>query len=278
MNRAFQVLAALLLILGLGVASSDSADASHSWGGYHWARTSNPFTLKLGSNLSSAWSPYLVTTSSDWSQSDVLDTTVVPGGTNPRTCRPTAGRVEVCNASYGNTGWLGVAQIWVSGSHITQGTVRVNDTYFNTSTYNKPAWRNFVMCQEVGHTLGLDHQDTNFYNANLGSCMDYTNDPDGTLKGQLDNEHPNQDDFYELDCIYATAPVLNSHCQSDGHTDTFTTVGQSTLPRAGAQGNANLEDPSEWGRLVAVSKDGRIAKYERDFGGGNKVVTFVIRA
>lgn len=22
--------------------------ANHSWGGYHWARTSNPFTLKVG--------------------------------------------------------------------------------------------------------------------------------------------------------------------------------------------------------------------------------------
>ena len=27
--------------------------ANHSWGGYHWARTSNPFTLEVGNNLSS---------------------------------------------------------------------------------------------------------------------------------------------------------------------------------------------------------------------------------
>jgi hypothetical protein len=40
----------------------------------------------------------------------------------------------------------------------------VNDTYFNTPKYDTSAWRNLVMCQEVGHTLGLDHQDEDFDN------------------------------------------------------------------------------------------------------------------
>ncbi len=35
------------------------------------------------------------------------------------------------------------------------------------------------MCQEIGHDFGLDHQDENFNNPNLGTCMDYTNDPLG---------------------------------------------------------------------------------------------------
>ena len=55
----------------------------------------------------------------------------------------------------------------------------MNDSYFNTAKYNTPAWRRLVMCQEVTHDFGLDHQDEIFNNANLGSCMDYTNDPDG---------------------------------------------------------------------------------------------------
>jgi hypothetical protein len=29
--------------------------ADHSWGNYHWARTSNPFTLQTGDNLDSKW-------------------------------------------------------------------------------------------------------------------------------------------------------------------------------------------------------------------------------
>ena len=69
--------------------------------------------------------------------------------------------------------------------------MKLNDTYFNTSTYNTEAWRNLVSCQEVGHTFGLDHQDENFNNPNLGTCMDYTNDPSS-------NQHPNQHDYDHL--------------------------------------------------------------------------------
>jgi hypothetical protein len=167
----------LLAVAFAAVALQISPSANHSWNGYHWARTANPFTVSLGNNVTSAWNPFLSIASADWSQSSVLNTTIAAGGTRPRNCKATSGRVEVCNAGYGFTGWLGVAQIWVSGSHITQGTVKMNDSYFNTATYNTPSWRQFVMCQEVGHTFGLDHQDENFDNLNLGTCMDYTNDP-----------------------------------------------------------------------------------------------------
>src|SRR3989338_7937410 len=206
----FNALVAATALVSLGAVAS-IAYADHSWGGYHWARSANPFTLKLGDNVST-WDSYLGTTSSDWSVSTVLDTEVVPGNTNalkgkntPRNCVPTNGRVEVCNSTYGKNGWLGVAQIWVSGGHITQGTVKVNDTYFNTAKYNTPAWKNLVMCQEVGHTLGLDHQNETYDTPNLGTCMDYTNDPDGTLSNpyQLSNEHPNAHDYSQLETIYA---------------------------------------------------------------------------
>src|SRR5262245_21978142 len=80
----------LMVILAVSIFAAFTfvASANHSWNGYHWARTSNPFTLKLGDNVSSAWDPILATTSSDWSQSTVLNTTIVAGGTSPRSCRP----------------------------------------------------------------------------------------------------------------------------------------------------------------------------------------------
>ena len=229
------------------------ASANHSWGGYHWARTANPFSLKLGDNVSGTWDSFLATTSSDWSQSTVLDTTIVAGSTKSRICKPTTGRVEVCNTSYGNTGWLGVASISVTGgTHITKGTVKVNDTYFDTPTYNSTAWRNLVMCQEVGHTLGLDHQDTNFNNANLNTCMDYTNDPST-------NQHPNAHDDDELGIIYA-------------HLDSTTTVGVA------APGGSSSADAAAWGQLVRTSEGGRLSTFLLDLGNGELVVTFVIWA
>src|SRR5215212_1096853 len=163
---------------------------NHSWGDYHWARTANPFTLNLGDNVTSTWDPYLTTSSSetDWSQSTVLDTTVVPGTSSAKRCPAKDGRVEVCNSTYGKNGWLGIASIWGKGSHITKGTTKLNDSYFKTTKYNTPAWRSLVMCQEVGHTFGLGHQDENFSNENLNTCMDYTNLPDS-------NQHPNQGDY-----------------------------------------------------------------------------------
>src|SRR5215216_8095052 len=98
------IVSALAALLAL-VAFSPPAQANHSWNGFHWARTSNPFTLKLGDNVSSTWDSYLGTTSADWSKSTVLDTTIVGGRTSSATCSPTSGRVEVCNAAYGQNGW-----------------------------------------------------------------------------------------------------------------------------------------------------------------------------
>jgi hypothetical protein len=262
MLRALRVRSALVaLIVFVGTVIYPSAD--HSWGSYHWARTSNPFTLLTGDNVSSDWDSYLDEAISDWSASDVLDLEKTDGGTRPRNCRPTSGRIEVCNAKYGNNGWLGIAQIWISGSHITQGVAKMNDTYFNTSTYNTPAWRRLVMCQEVAHDFGLDHQDEEFDNRNLGSCMDYTSNPDGPPS----NEHPNAHDFAQLETIYA-------------HVDSTSTVGSSSLPRSmpPAMGQIDLETPNQWGRLVRQSRNRRVSVFEADFGGGHKVLTHVFWA
>ena len=272
-KKLLVILVATVVLVATGAFVS-IAYANHSWGAYHWARTSNPFTLNLGKNLSGLWPAHLGTASTEWSVSEVLDTTVVPGNTNaakgkntPKNCVPTSGRVEVCNSKYGKNGWLGVAQIWVLGNHITQSTVKVNDTYFNTARYNTPAWRQFVMCQEVGHTFGLDHQDENFSNGNLGTCMDYTNDPSGTLYNQLSNERPNQHDYAQLETIYA-------------HLETaFTSVfGKKSPAPASVDNDIDTSNPSEWGKVTRKSSDGRSSLHERDLGKGQKLFTFVIWA
>ena len=249
MSRRFAVaLAAVVLTASVFAAT---AAANHSWGGYHWARTANPFTLKLGDNVSATWDSYLATTSSDWSKSSVLDTIVVDGQSKGN-CRATSGRVEVCNKAYGNNGWLGVATIWITGgTHITQGTTKVNDTYFNTATYNTPEWRNLVMCQEVGHTLGLDHQDENFNNGNLGTCMDYTNNPSS-------NQHPNQHDYDQLAAIYA-------------HLDSFSTI-DAAMPVSQAA--------SEHAAPIAVERSDRLSSstIAETFADGSKRITHILWA
>ena len=251
------------LALGVAFAMATLATgyASHSWGGYHWARTSNPANIPTGDNVDSNWDAYLNEAIADWNQSSKIQLNKVAGGTRPKNCRATAGRIEACNARYGNNGWLGIAQIWINGLHITQATTKVNDTYFNTAQYNTPPWRRLVMCQEIAHDFGLDHQDENFNNANLGSCMDYTSDPDGPPS----NEHPNAHDYDQLDSIYA-------------HLDSAMTAGQATTGNAPAMDQMDFEGPGQWGRLVRSTNGGRTELYELDFGRGRKVFTHVIWA
>jgi len=261
MNRTLNIRVGLV-VLTIGIAlNAGRLSANHSWGSYHWARTANPFTLAVGDNVSGAWDSYLVEAINDWSTSTVLNLVKVPGGTRPRTCKATTGRIEVCNDTYGNNGWLGIARITVSGSHITSGTTKVNDSYFNTSTYNTPAWRRLVMCQEVGHDFGLAHQDENFSNQNLGSCMDYSSDPDGGGAFGPSNEHPNTHDFNQLLSIY-------------NHVDTTTTVGSF----AAVSGQDAENEPDNWGRLVSGSRNGRVQTYELDLGRGRRVITHVFWA
>ena len=258
------------IVLSLGVLAS-IAVADHSWGGYHWGRTANPFTLELGDNVSAAWDSYLATTSGDWSVSSALDTVIKAGKTKPRTCKATNGRVEVCSAKYGFNGWLGIAQIWISGTHITKGAVKVNDSYFNTSTYNKPEWRNLVMCQEVGHTLGLGHQDETFDNPNLGTCMDYTNDPST-------NQHPNQHDYDQLGAIYAHLDSINTVLSSSGAT-LGTSINGNEKGRPDSIGeDTDLNNPSAWGQAMRKDSRGNNSLYARDLGHGERLFTFVIWA
>jgi hypothetical protein len=153
-----------------------------------------------------------------------------------------SGQIEICNQKYGFNGWLGIAGISISGNHITKGYTKLNDSYYETSTYNTPAWRQFVVCQELGHDFGLDHQDENFENPNLGSCMDYTNDPST-------NQHPNQHDYDQLEAIYA-------------HLDSFTTITgmidmmtkDATRPRSDVD---ILHDAGQWGAPIAFDGAGR---------------------
>ena len=270
-KMALKLLASASLLGLPAVLMAVPASASHSWNNYHWARTANPFALQLYKNTSLAWSSsrYVEQAASDWSAvppttlttppGQVLTATVGSAGTqDPRKCPPTNGKVQVCSYNYGYRGWLGVAQIWLSGSHITQGTVKLNDSYFSLSTYDTPAWRHLVACQEIGHTFGLDHQDVINTNPNLGTCMDYTKDPAGAGSlGPLSNEHPNQHDYDELAIIY-------------NHGDSTTTVSLTVV--------ALGQPADDWGRAVRFTKSGKGRIFVKDLGGNQQVVTFVLWA
>ena len=216
--------------------------ADHSWSKYKWKPSSIPFDLNLGDNVNSDWDGHLLDASTDWTASTVLDTTVITGSTDPLSCNPEAGNIQVCNAEYGDNGWLGLAQIYGRGTTITAGVAKLNDTYYNTAYYNTSAWRQMVMCQEVAHTFGLDHQDETFDNVNLGSCMDYTDDPDGTIDNELTNVSPNLHDYDQLVSIYG-----DSKGGKGGTDDGGCNPKSPKCNSASALGNSALGH-AQWGR------------------------------
>jgi len=270
MNKYISSVSAVILAIS---AITGVVYADHAWGKYHWnISTAQSVTspLALGDNLNTAsWKASLSDASMDWNVS-VLKNQIVAGASNAN-CDPTLGRVEVCNNAYGDNGWLGIAQVWAyrgRESHIAQAVVKLNDTYFNLPEYNTAPWKNFVMCQEVGHVFGLDHQDENFSNTNLGTCMDYTSDPDGTLLGQLNNEHPNQHDYDMMASIYAH---LNGTGGGGGK-------GGGKGKPADIGIHAALNDPAQWGQAVAKDAQGRDSQFVRNLGNGIEVVTHVFWA
>ena len=239
-SKAFglgRLLSVAALSAALLATSAAPAAADHSWGGYHWARTGNPFVLGLDNNLTTAnWRAIGASVSSDWSQSSVLDAPLSAPKTDNKRCKASSGRVEVCNGKYGYNGWLGVAQVWLSGGHIAQATTKVNDSYLNGSGYDN-ADRQHVLCQEVGHDFGLDHQDES--GADLNTCMDYAND--------LNNPRPNAHDYEQLELIY------------NSHADASSSIAAATST-SGAKG-----------RLKRVEDD----LFVEDLGKGKKRVVFV---
>ena len=262
------------LISGAALAAGPAL-ATHSWGSYHWARTSNPFTLKVVDGVSGQWDSYLNEAISDWSASSVLDLTKEPGaGVNAKKCSAIAGKILACNAAYGQRGWLGIASIWANGSHITQATTKLNDTYFASATYNKPEWRRLVTCQEIAHDFGLDHQDENFSNANLGSCMDYTNNP----LGPPSNEHPNKHDFDQLEAIYGHLDSSTTIASALAATDFGVRTPGGRAPAGPVADNESGDSPAEWGRAIHYDGLGRPDVFVKDLGAGHKKITHVFWA
>lgn len=273
-----KLLIRVALISGAALIALTPAVANHSWGGYHWAGNGQNLAIKVNTATSSQWNSSVGTAISDWDQSTELTLTRATSSAGTKKCNPIAGQILVCNDSYGQRGWLGIASIWLTSGHISQATTKLNDSYFNQAFYNTAGWRALVACQEIGHDFGLDHQDEGFNNVNLGTCMDYTNAPDGGAVGGFNygpaNRRPNAHDYSMLNTVY-------NH--NDGSTTAAAStnfgirqVGKAAPPPLSSEGSG--DSPAEWGRAIHKDGKGRPDVFVKDLGGGHKVVTHVFWA
>lgn len=212
------------VVFGVGaVFAASVATASHTWNNYHWARTTSSFTLQVIDSNSSSWDDELARALSQWSQSSKLDMRVTSyddSATTRQRCPAVLGKVRSCNYSYGQNGWLGLASINLdSGGHISQGTSKMNDSYSSSFSSQNERWH--VMCQELGHTLGLGH--TSEDGSSQNTCMDYSQSSTSVS--------PNSHDYNQLASQYGHTDSYNSYSTSSAMTASSASAAAATDAR-----------------------------------------------
>ena len=238
--------------------------ADHSWSDYHWARTSPSFDLIIINSTTSDWDGFVSQAITDWSASASLnmieDTNGSTANKTRRRCRGASGQVRICNLAYGDTGWLGIAGISLDvNGHIITGYTKLNDSYFNDPFYDAN-WMQSVTCQELGHNLGLDHQDEDFNNISLFTCMDYQNPP---------FPNPNAHDYEQLDLIYEHLDSYNSY---DDGSDTGD-GGTCNAPPGKGCNKAGANNDVGWG--MSIGRRGNAETFIRIDRNGVRHLTHV---
>lgn len=168
-----------------------------------WNNGGHGLKLQQVNALDSRWEPYFYQAVSDWDNGnpDCLDLST--SKTTPDSqCEPIDGKSKVCNGDYGNTQWRGINQALVQNGYIVASTSKMNDYYVTKGSSNLANEMQYTMCHEMGHSFGLPHWDENFFNKDLGTCMDYTIHP-GV------NKQPNKSNFIFLKNLYGVLPSYN---------------------------------------------------------------------
>lgn len=151
------------------VTVAPAASASHQWLNYHWKRNNPQVTIRLldSTTLRTTITPAV---RADWDASSehivVRDEVGNDAQTRKDCPRPNRyRRVRVCNFNYGFAGdKAGEAQVWTftGTSHIAYGVAKIEGDKLSTDTLKRS-----IVCQEVGHNLGLDHR----LPTATGTCM-----------------------------------------------------------------------------------------------------------
>lgn len=150
LSRRRKALAFLALAFTPVMAGSSVAGA-HQWGQWHWHRGGGAVYIYVWNGCESAWVSMCEAARYDIHKRPhpVYLSTV-----------DTHTDISMLSGNFGATGWVGLAEmINYTYPHVTHAHATFN-TYYGYSGLNAQG----VMCQEIAHTLGLDHAAT-------GDCM-----------------------------------------------------------------------------------------------------------
>ena len=83
-------------------------------------------------------------------------------------------------------------------TRIFASRAKLNEFYLNRES---DAQKLYTSCHELGHGFGLPHWDEDFYNKDLGNCMDYTQNPHKSSK-------PDESNFLYLAQLYGGRDIV----------------------------------------------------------------------
>jgi hypothetical protein len=154
---------------------ASSAQADWVWStGYLW-NSNAPFRVTVVSHADAPWTQRLTQSAGEWSKSGVV--TVNVGN---------SGKIGLYDGYYGTGQPCAWTQYWQHGGHISHDAIYLNETCLESwSDY----WKQYAVCQELGHALGLPDHDTT---PTVASCM----------APSLPATGPSTDDFAELAQLY----------------------------------------------------------------------------
>ncbi len=132
-------------------------------------------SLEILNALEDKWQEVLSTAVDNWDAGFPIDslTLRITRVSYETVCEAVTGKIKVCNADYGDTRWRGLNELMLNKrtNTIVSSAAKMNEFYLGSDTEDQKL---YTMCHELGHGFGLPHWDEDFFNKDMGNCMDYT--------------------------------------------------------------------------------------------------------